>query len=622
MAYAKTSLRKEKRDLRERMRAMGFDYRQIASEFSRVYALRPRAAWREAYGLSLVEAATKFNAYCGDTGLDPRGMSAMTAGHLSEYENWPGPGAQPTGRKPSPYFLAVLSEVYGCQATELVDIADRSSLPRTELMVIDTYTKQGIPPERMLNQAEVIPASAESGQNSIGGDRKRPNLILRHIREEERQETRAEFAEALDVQARAIGEPVRPSERYIARLEDGDIRYPQPAYRRVLMALCDRSMTNLGFSRGYHTEATGNEYGSEQDAARRQHAVSSVVRQGTGYGDESADTQSLADNISELITWIETTNVGDGTIAYLDRATIRLAHDCLTDMPTRSHERAATLAQRVSDLLRGRQRISQTRDLYVIAGKLCAILSWMSSDLGQLSAAEAHGHNGWTLANQADHDGLRALLLSAQSKNAYWARSYGDAALFARRGYEYNPPGTARILLACQEADALQAQGNIAGAQEALARADRARESISRADELGGIFACGTARQANYAIATYLRSGSVGGALRQVERAESAWRGGEEWAFGTWAQVQIGASIAHVITDQPENAVSALQPILNQPLERRLATVTTRLHREVAPLLVNSAIADSRDAAGLREQITDYCHEQPLIPPAPGSETS
>lgn len=197
MAYVKTSLRKEKRDLRERMRAMGFDYRQIASEFSRVYALRPRAAWREAYGLSLVETAAKFNAYCDDTGLDPQGMSAMTAAHLSEYENWPGLGAQPTGRKPSPYFLAVLSEVYGCQATELVDIADRATLPRTDLMVIDTYTKQGIPSERTQSRTGVIPASAGSGQELIGGDRKRPNLTLRHIREEERQETRAEFAEAL-----------------------------------------------------------------------------------------------------------------------------------------------------------------------------------------------------------------------------------------------------------------------------------------------------------------------------------------------------------------------------------------------------------------------------------------
>jgi hypothetical protein len=35
MAYAKTSLRREKRELRERMRAMGMDYRQIAAEFVR-----------------------------------------------------------------------------------------------------------------------------------------------------------------------------------------------------------------------------------------------------------------------------------------------------------------------------------------------------------------------------------------------------------------------------------------------------------------------------------------------------------------------------------------------------------------------------------------------------------
>ena len=47
MAYAKTSLRKEKRELREKMRAMGLDYRDIAAEFTRRYRLRPRAAWRK-----------------------------------------------------------------------------------------------------------------------------------------------------------------------------------------------------------------------------------------------------------------------------------------------------------------------------------------------------------------------------------------------------------------------------------------------------------------------------------------------------------------------------------------------------------------------------------------------
>src|SRR5438270_8204825 len=57
MAYAKTSLRKEKRELRDKMRAMGLDYREIAAEFARRYKLRPRAAWREAYGWSLQDTA-------------------------------------------------------------------------------------------------------------------------------------------------------------------------------------------------------------------------------------------------------------------------------------------------------------------------------------------------------------------------------------------------------------------------------------------------------------------------------------------------------------------------------------------------------------------------------------
>jgi hypothetical protein len=101
MPYAKTSLRKEKRELREKMRAMGLDYRDIAAEFGRRYRLRPRAAWREAYGWSLQEAADRINEFRGDVGLDPGGFAGMTAPHLCEYENWPGHGPQLSGRLPT-----------------------------------------------------------------------------------------------------------------------------------------------------------------------------------------------------------------------------------------------------------------------------------------------------------------------------------------------------------------------------------------------------------------------------------------------------------------------------------------------------------------------------------------
>lgn len=138
MAYAKTSLRGEQRALRERMRALGLTRRQIAVEFARRYRLRPRAAWRHAYGWSLKEAAERISDYAARSGLDPDGATvAMTAPHLSEYENWPGPGTTPAGRRPTPYLLALLASIYECAVHDLLDLADYEHMPAADRLIID-----------------------------------------------------------------------------------------------------------------------------------------------------------------------------------------------------------------------------------------------------------------------------------------------------------------------------------------------------------------------------------------------------------------------------------------------------------------------------------------------------
>lgn len=138
MAYAKTSLRGEQRALREQMRALGLSHRQIAVEFARRYRLRPRAAWRHAYGWSLKESAERISDYAARSGLDPDGATvAMTAPHLSEYENWPGPGARPAGRRPTPYLLALLASVYECAVHDLLDLADYEHMPPADKLIID-----------------------------------------------------------------------------------------------------------------------------------------------------------------------------------------------------------------------------------------------------------------------------------------------------------------------------------------------------------------------------------------------------------------------------------------------------------------------------------------------------
>jgi hypothetical protein len=167
MAYAKTSLRKEKRDLREKMRGLGLGYPDIAAEFARRYNLRPRAAWREAYGWSLQETADRINEFRGQVGLDPGGFAGMTAPHLCEHENWPGHGPQPTGRRPTPYLLALLAAVYDCAVTDLIDLADRERFPPADLLILDKYSQPPAQPTRG--------KATSPGERGLAADDKSPS---------------------------------------------------------------------------------------------------------------------------------------------------------------------------------------------------------------------------------------------------------------------------------------------------------------------------------------------------------------------------------------------------------------------------------------------------------------
>lgn len=137
MPCAKTSLRAEQRALREKMREPGMSHRQIAVEFAPRYRVRPRAAWRSAHGWSLTEAAERISSYAARIGLGSGATVAMTAAHLSEHENWPGEGPEPTGRRPTPYLLSPLAAVYGCALHDLLDAADYEHIPAADRLILD-----------------------------------------------------------------------------------------------------------------------------------------------------------------------------------------------------------------------------------------------------------------------------------------------------------------------------------------------------------------------------------------------------------------------------------------------------------------------------------------------------
>ena len=129
MSAHNASQRAGQRKLREQMRGLGMSRAEIAAEMARRYKLRPRAAWRIAWGWTLEEAAERYNA------LRAKGTSeavtSLTGSRLSEWENWPF-----STRKPPITGLCLLAEIYQCGVLDLIDVCDREKLPAPELLAL------------------------------------------------------------------------------------------------------------------------------------------------------------------------------------------------------------------------------------------------------------------------------------------------------------------------------------------------------------------------------------------------------------------------------------------------------------------------------------------------------
>src|SRR5450755_3443708 len=119
------------------MRGLGMSRAEIAAEMARRYKLRPRAAWRIAWGWTLEEAAERYNALRAKD--EAQALASLTGSRLSEWENWPF-----STRKPPVTGLCLLAEIYHAGMLDLIDVHDREKLPAAELL---TLGKTGTAPK-------------------------------------------------------------------------------------------------------------------------------------------------------------------------------------------------------------------------------------------------------------------------------------------------------------------------------------------------------------------------------------------------------------------------------------------------------------------------------------------
>jgi transcriptional regulator with XRE-family HTH domain len=313
---------------------------------------------------------------------------------------------------------------------------------------------------------------------------------------------------------------------------------------------------------------------------------------------------AFSGGVGSLAAWITQTNASDEVIEQIDRASVLLAEQHTTLPARQLLGQVIGLHSKAHLLLRsGRQRLRQTRDLIRIDGDLLAHASVLLGDLGQDDEADAHGQAA--LLHLAEADASQATASYALAKSARWRRDYATAAELAAHGYEHGPVTPMSVQLASYEANAAALLGDQRRARQALARAEQIASALPDDRPSGSPWAFPAERRAIFRLSVLLRTGDPDGALAAAEEADDGWAAGDPMIPGTWAQVRIGAAIAHLLKDSLDGAAEQVTPVLDMDPEYRIATVTGWL-ADLDEQLEHRRFAGAPQAIALRQQIRRF----------------
>lgn len=297
-------------------------------------------------------------------------------------------------------------------------------------------------------------------------------------------------------------------------------------------------------------------------------------------------------------------NVSDETVGALAQASRSLAHAHIQAPPKRVLSEVLRLHQQAQSFLQGgRQKLRQTRELMRVNSDLLAHACLLFGDLSQNRIAAEYGSAALLFAREAGTD--EAIAWSVRAKTARWQGRYVEAADMARQGFEVSRPTPTRIELAYREALSAALLGDAGRSREALARAENTA-GIMPADEDGiSVWSFPIERQAVFGLSVALHSGDPDTALRAAATADAGWAAGDPRNPANWAQVRVGAAIAHLMNDALDSATVEVIPLLDLHPSLRIDTVTGYL-RNLDRLLDQPRFSGSKAAVELREQIRDF----------------
>lgn len=440
--------------------------------------------------------------------------------------------------------------------------------------------------------------------------RTRLEQLVRQLRR-----TRAEFQKDFARASDQLDEGLSVSVRQVARWMAGDLDgVPYPAACRVLEQMFGESAERL--------------FGPPDPTSRSEVATVEVPGPkplGSAPVEDLAVQREVAMAAAESARFgqfAEQSNVGPHTLEQFRADLVRIV-TTYTNRPVYPiFVELRELRNRAFELLEGRQYPEQSRELYLVAGALCGVLANASFHLGWLHAAETQARTAFLCAELAGNNALRAWIRGTQSLVAYWDERPRAAVELAKDGWRYLPEtGTARVRLASIEARAHARLRDQRATEDAIARAEQARDDVRGPDDPGGVFAFRQAKQSLYTATARLWLGgqdSYTDAERDAAHALELYEADppEKRRLGEICLARLDLTAARLGQDDLNGAAEQLQDVLAISAQRLIDPVSRRLH-QVGRALQRPRYQTSALALDLHDQIRGFTS---LSPPAlPGT---
>ncbi len=431
--------------------------------------------------------------------------------------------------------------------------------------------------------------------------RTRLEQLVRQLRR-----TRAEFQKDFERASDQLDERVSVSVRQVSRWMAGNLDgVPFPAACRVLEQMLGESAERL--------------FGPP-DPTFRAEVTTVEVRRPEPVGSEPAVDLALHKEVAMAAAesarfgqFAEQSNVGPHTLEQF-RADLARIVTTYTNRPVYPQfVELRALRNRAFELLEGRQYPEQSRELYLVTGALCGVLANASFHLGWFPAAETQARTAFLCAELAGNNALRAWVRGTQSLVAYWDDRPRDAVQLAVDGWRYVPEtGTTRVRLASLEARAHARMRDQRATENALGRAEQARDEGHGVDDPGGLLAFPLAKQSYYAADCRLLLGgqdSYTNAERDAAHAIELYEADlpEQRRLGELCQTRLDLAAARLGRDDLDGAAEQLQDVLAIAAQRPIEPVSRRL-QQVGRVLQRPRYQTNALALDLHDQIRAFTH--------------